>query len=192
LHYARLSLLQTANFSPLPLPAFASPCYNVRIVEKFIRLWQTEGIMVKAEKKFYLVREDILPESILKTALAKEMLASGEAEGIMEAVERLGMARSTFYKYKDGVFSFFNAENMSILNISLLLRHISGILSGVLNCVAALQANVLTINQNLPLHGVAYATLSLNIDEMSVSVEEMLNQLQALEGVLNVEVVGKS
>ena len=102
------------------------------------------------------------------------------------------MARSTFYKFMDGVFSFFNAVNISILNISLLLRHISGILSGVLNCVAALQANVLTINQNLPLHGVAYVTLSLNIDEMSVSVEEMLNQLQALEGVMNVEVVGKS
>ena len=48
--------------------------------------------MVKAEKRFYLVREDILPESILKTALAKEMLASGEVKGIIEAVERLGMA----------------------------------------------------------------------------------------------------
>ena len=120
--------------------------------------------MVKAEKRFYLVREDILPESILKTALAKEMLASGEVKGIIEAVERLGMARSTFYKYKDGVCSFFNPENMSILNISLLQRHISGIRSGVLNCVAALQANVLTINQNLPLHGVAYVTLSLDID----------------------------
>jgi chorismate mutase len=148
--------------------------------------------MVKAEKKFYLVREDILPESILKTALAKEMLASGEVEGILEAVKRVGIARSTFYKYKDGVFSFFDAENMSIINISLLLRHISGILSGVLNCIASLQANVLTINQNLPLHGVAYVTLSLNIDEMSVSVEDMLNQLRALDGVLNVEVVGKS
>ena len=148
--------------------------------------------MVKAEKKIYLVREDILPESILKTALAKEMLASGEVEGILEAVKRVGIARSTFYKYKDGVFSFFDAENMSIINISLLLRHISGILSGVLNCIASLQANVLTINQNLPLHGVAYVTLSLNIDEVSVSVEEMLNQLRALDGVLNVEVVGKS
>lgn len=148
--------------------------------------------MAKDNKKFYLVSEDILPEAILKTALAKEMLARGEAESILDAVDRLGMARSTYYKYKDGVFSFFNAENMSILNISLLLRHISGILSGVLNCIASLEANVLTINQNLPLHGVAYVTLSLNTDDMSVSLEEMLNRLQAVDGVLNVEVVGKS
>lgn len=148
--------------------------------------------MAKEDKKFYLVREDILPESILKTALAKEMLTRGEADSILDAVDHLGMARSTYYKYKDGVFSFFNAENMSILNISLLLHHISGILSGVLNCIASLGANVLTINQNLPLHGVAYVTLSLNIDEMSVPVEALLKRLQELDGVLNVEVVGKS
>ena len=80
---------------------------------------------------------------------------------------------------------------MSILNISLLLRHISGILSGVLIvCCAAGQC---IDYQSKPTSAwVAYVTLSLNIDEMSVSVEEMLNQLQALEGVLNVEVVGKS
>lgn len=148
--------------------------------------------MAKEDKKFYLVREDILPESILKTALAKEMLTRGEADSILDAVDHLGMARSTYYKYKDGVFSFFNAENMSILNISLLLQHISGILSGVLNCIASLGANVLTINQNLPLQGVAYVTLSLNIDEMSVPVEALLKRLQELDGVLNVEVVGKS
>lgn len=148
--------------------------------------------MAKEDKKFYLVREDILPESILKTALAKEMLTRGEADSILDAVDHLGMARSTYYKYKDGVFSFFNAENMSILNISLLLQHISGILSGVLNCIASLGANVLTINQNLPLQGVAYVTLSLNIDEMSVPVEVLLKRLQELDGVLNVEVVGKS
>ncbi|MDD2586318.1 MAG: ACT domain-containing protein [Syntrophomonadaceae bacterium] len=144
------------------------------------------------EKKFYMVREDILPESILKTVMAKEMIARGEVNNILEAVERIGIARSTFYKYKDGVFSFFNAENMQIINISLLLKHLSGVLSGVLNCIAALDGNVLTINQNLPLHGVAYVTLSISIEEMIVSVDELIIKLQELDGVLNVEIVGKS
>lgn len=143
-------------------------------------------------KKYYMVREDILPESILKTALAKEMLANGEAENIIEAVDRLGMARSTFYKYKDGVFSFFNADTLNIINISLLLQNMSGVLSGVLNCIASLKANVLTINQNLPLHGVAYVTLAVSIDEMIVSVDELLNELEKREGVKTVEIIGKS
>lgn len=144
------------------------------------------------EYKFYMVREDILPESIRKTAIAKEMLANGDASNILEAVDKLGIARSTYYKYKDGVFSFFNAENMEIINISLMLNHVSGVLSGVLNCVASLGANVLTINQNLPLHGVAYVTLSLSIEDLTVTIERLLKNLSELNGVQNVQLVGKS
>ncbi len=147
---------------------------------------------MKENKKFYIVREDILPESIRKTALAKEMLATGEAENIIEAVDSLGMARSTFYKYKDGVFSFFNADNLSIINLSLLLRDHSGVLSGVLNRVAALGGNILTINQNLPLHHVAQVTLSISIEEMSVQVDQMVQEIKDLKGVINTEIVGKS
>lgn len=144
------------------------------------------------KEKYYMVREDILPESIRKTAMAKEMLARGEAENILDAVDKLGIARSTYYKYKDGVFSFFNAENMEIINISLMLTHKSGVLSGVLNCIASLGANVLTINQNLPLHGVAYVTLSLSIEDMNVTVEVLLAKLAELNGVQQVQLVGKS
>jgi chorismate mutase len=70
---------------------------------------------MKETLKFYMVREDILPDSIHKTALAKEMLASGAARSINEAVGKLGIARSTFYKYKEGVYSFFDANNATIV-----------------------------------------------------------------------------
>ncbi|SHG71250.1 chorismate mutase [Thermosyntropha lipolytica DSM 11003] len=141
---------------------------------------------------YYLVREDILPESIIKTARVKELLAKGEASNVLEAVNKLGLARSTYYKYKDGVWPFFDAANLHIINVSLLLNHVSGVLSRVLNLVASLKANVLTINQSLPLHGVAYVTLSLSIEEMTVSVDEFLLALNKLEGVIRAEIVGKS
>lgn len=144
------------------------------------------------EKKYYIICADILPEAILKTALAKEMLASKEAGSIQEAVEKLGIAKSTYYKYRDGVASFFDAGSMKILNISLLLRHLSGTLSGVLNCIASMRVNILTINQNLPLHGAAQVTLSLSIEEMNISIDELVASLQKVNGVLEVEIVGKS
>jgi chorismate mutase len=148
--------------------------------------------MAELEKKIYLVREDILPESILKTALVKEMLANGEAQGVSDAVDKAGIARSTFYKYKDGVFPFLNADNAKIINISLLLKHISGILSGVINCIASFKGNILTINQNLPIHGVAYVTISLSIEEMTVSLDELLIRLGELNGVQKAEIISKS
>lgn len=143
-------------------------------------------------KKFYMVREDILPDSIRKTAQAKEMLVRGEALNIQEAVDGIGIARSTFYKYKDGVFAIFNAQSMEIVNISLLLKHAPGILSGVLNHIASMNGNILTINQNLPMHGAAYLTISISVEEMTVSVDELLTNLTGMDGVLEVQVVGKS
>ncbi|HWP96626.1 MAG TPA: ACT domain-containing protein [Syntrophomonadaceae bacterium] len=148
--------------------------------------------MPRDEKRFFMVREDVLPDSIRKTALVKEMLARGEASNILEAVEQFDIARSTFYKYRDGVCSFFNAENMNIMTISLLLQHISGILSGVLNCIASLNGNILTINQNLPLNGEAMVTISVSAEEMVVTEDEFLLQLRHQPGVVNVELVGRS
>ncbi len=144
------------------------------------------------DKKFYMVRADILPDSIRKTAEAKEMLVRGEAPNIQDAVDGVGIARSTYYKYKDGVFAIFNAESMEIVNISLLLKHVPGVLSGVLNNIAGMNGNILTINQNLPMHGAAYLTISVSVEDMTVSVDKLLKNLADLNGVLEVEVVGKS
>lgn len=147
---------------------------------------------MKDLKKFFIVREDMLPASILKTARVKEMLTAGEADNVQDAVDELGMARSTYYKYKDGVFPFFNADSMNILNLSLLLQNRSGVLSAVLNSVASLRGNILTINQNLPLHDVAQVTLSVNVEEMDMTVNDFINELRHISGVISAEIVGKS
>ena len=148
--------------------------------------------MPEPEKRFYMVREDALPEAIRKTALVKEMLARCEAKNVMEAVEKVELARSTFYKYRDGIYSFLDAENMNILTISLTLKHLSGILSGVLNCIAERRGTVLTINQNIPLNGVALVTISIGAEEMAVSCDELINHLRNLPGVVNIELTGRS
>ncbi len=147
--------------------------------------------MPHPQRKYYLVREDILPESIVKTAQAKAMLARGDAQTILDAVDKLGMARSTYYKYKDGVYAFLDANSLEIINISLLLRHISGILSGVLNTIASYQGSVLTINQNLPINGVALVTISLSVEELTITAETLLRHLAGLNGVVQAEIVGK-
>lgn len=41
------------------------------------------------ERKFYLVREDVLPEAMKKTLEAKELIDRHRVESIWEAVKRL-------------------------------------------------------------------------------------------------------
>ncbi|MFZ5755163.1 MAG: ACT domain-containing protein [Bacillota bacterium] len=143
-------------------------------------------------KKFYMVSKDILPEAILKTAMVKELLARGEVLTVNEAVERVGLSRSAFYKYRDGVFPFYQASKEKIITVSLILEHRPGILSNVLNAVAHFKGNILTINQGIPLQGVANATLSIDTAEVLGDLEELIYKLQQISGVKKVEIVGQS
>ncbi|WP_366922336.1 ACT domain-containing protein [Metallumcola ferriviriculae] len=143
-------------------------------------------------QRFFIVNAAILPEAIVKTAKAKEVLARGDAGTIHEAVGKVGLSRSAFYKYKDGIFPFHNAAKEQIVTISMILEHKSGVLSRILNTVANVQGNVLTINQNLPLQGVANVSISIQTVDMLMSVEELLSKIKEINGVKKVEVVGQT
>ncbi|MGF9907634.1 ACT domain-containing protein [Brevibacillus fortis] len=146
---------------------------------------------MKKEEKFYLIRSDILPESIAKTIEAKKMLESGEVDTVNEAVERVGLSRSAFYKYKDGIFPFNAMMSEKIMTITFSLDHMSGYLSKVLTYVADQGGNVLTINQTIPLQGIATISMSVDMANLRVSSTEFLDNLQLIPGVRKAMIVGR-
>ncbi|WP_094602802.1 hypothetical protein SPSIL_028860 [Sporomusa silvacetica DSM 10669] len=149
--------------------------------------------MVTGQKAiFYLVREEILPEAIKKTIKVKELLKRGEARTINEAVEKMELSRSAYYKYKDYVFPFYEASKEKIVTIALLLEHKSGVLSRVLNTVANEHGSVLTINQGIPLQGVANATISIETADLVIDLEALLDKLRMVDGVKRLEVLGQA
>ena len=141
---------------------------------------------------FFLVREEILPEAIKKTIKVKELLKRGEVKTINEAVERMELSRSAYYKYKDYVFPFYEASQEKIVTLTLLLEHKQGVLSQVLNTVAADHGSVLTINQGIPLQGVANATISIETADLDIDLEALLDKLRLIEGVKRLEVLGQA
>jgi chorismate mutase len=144
-----------------------------------------------AEHKFYLIREDILPEGVLKTAQAKELLERGEAKSVHDAVEHVGLSRSAFYKYKDGIFPYSKVERERIATISMNLEHRSGILSKVLTLIAGREGNVLTIHQTIPLQGMANVVISVDMSGMSEGAAELVAMLQGQDGVKRAVVIGQ-
>lgn len=141
---------------------------------------------------FYLVREEILPEAIKKTIKVKDMLKRGEAATINEAVEKMELSRSAYYKYKDYVFPFYEASREKIVTLALLLDHRAGVLSRVLNTVAADHGSIMTINQGIPLQGVANTTISIETAELDIDLEALLDKLRMVEGVKRLEVLGQA
>jgi chorismate mutase len=142
-------------------------------------------------ERYYVVREDLLPEGILKTEQVKELLRRGEAATVHEAAERAGISRSVFYKYKDGVYLLEQAGRESIVTLSLDLEHRSGVLSKLLGMLAACEGNVLTIHQSIPLQGMANVVVSLDISKLSGTLQELTDRLRAIDGVKKVSVLGR-
>lgn len=149
--------------------------------------------MAKLKKdKFYLVQEDILPEAIKKTIRVKEILRHGEVKTINEAVERMDLSRSAYYKYKDYVFPFYEIAQGKIVSITISMSNESGMLSSILRTIAEKNASVLTINQGIPLQGIAVASISFETKDMWGSLEELLDNIRVMNGILKVEIIGQA
>jgi chorismate mutase len=135
------------------------------------------------KSRFLLVDKEILPECYLKVMEAKELLLSGKAKDITEASKIIGIARSTYYKYKDYVFTPNSDTECRKAVVSFTLYHKSGILSEVLNFISEKGANILTITQNLPVNKRANVVLSLDVSQLSTDITAILEELGAKDGV---------
>ena len=140
-------------------------------------------------QKYYIVDSTILPDVLDKVIEARTLLQNGEVKQVSEAVKKVGISRGTYYKYKDYVF--LPAQGMSARKavISLMLHHDKGILSEVLNTMSKVNANIITINQNIPIHDWASVVISFDLCEMSVSIDELIAKLNTCRGVSNLHLI---
>ncbi len=142
-----------------------------------------------AKPRYYLVEESALPEVFLKVAETKRLLSTGEATTVNEATKMTDISRSAFYKYRDSVLPFQNMMTGRIITIQLLLHDQPGLLSEILGVLAATKANIITINSIMPTNGTAVVTISAETNELTVSIEELLNTLGEMDGVVKAEVL---
>lgn len=135
------------------------------------------------KSKYLLVDKEILPECYLKVMEAKELLLSGKAKDITEASKIIGIARSTYYKYKDYVFAPNSDTECRKAVISFTLYHKSGILSLVLNELSEKGVNILTITQNLPVNQRANVVISMDVSHVEGDISVLLDAIGAIDGV---------
>lgn len=135
------------------------------------------------ENDFLIVGKKVLPDYYDKVIEAKELLESGAAKDVTDAVKKTGISRSTYYKYKDVVFLPRSGDSQRRAVISLSLIHEPGILGKVLNCMSESGANVFTINQNPPIQNRALVVICIVIDDLNCSMKDLLEKLSKLKGV---------
>ena len=132
---------------------------------------------------FYLIKSDVLPEVFTKVMEVKHLLSSGRASSVNEAVHLVDLSRSAYYKYKDAVLPFYETSRGKLVTIVFVVEDFPGILSGIVNSMAAANANILTINQNIPINGLADVSVVIETDTLSKPLEELIIDLGRIPGV---------
>lgn len=139
--------------------------------------------------KYYIVEASALPEVFVKVAEAKRLLQTGQAGTVNDATRMTGISRSAFYKYRDAVLPFQNMMTGRILTFQFLLHDRKGLLSSLLSIFAEHKANIQTINSIVPTNGSAIVTISAETIDLTVTIEELINQASQLPGVIKAEVL---
>jgi len=135
------------------------------------------------DSELYVIKATALPESLRKTVLAKELLQQRKATTVNEAVRQVGLSRSVFYKYRDSIFPLHEKTRGKTVTLGLVLEDKPGVLSGVLEVIARVGGNVLTINQDPPVHGTARVSVCIRTADMRVGVEALVRKLEKGFGV---------
>ena len=142
-----------------------------------------------SKPKYYLVEASVLPEIFAKVIEAKELLETGQVRTVADAVARVDISRSAFYKYKDFVSPFQDMSRGHLVTFNLELLDRQGVLSSVLAIFAENGANILTINQSIPTNGCAAVTISAETSAMEKSLEQLITDISALDNVIKFEIL---
>ncbi len=140
---------------------------------------------------YFLVDSAVLPEIFTKVVEVKKILSKGYIKTVNEAVSQVGISRSTYYKYKDSVFPFYETSRGKVITLFFVVEDFAGILASIIGKIALSNANILTINQNIPINGLADVTISIETDEMTMEIDELMEQIRRIEGVRRQEILAR-
>lgn len=137
---------------------------------------------------YLLIDSSVLPDVFRKVIYAKGLLLSGEAASVSSAVRMAGISRSAYYKYKDKVFEY-SENSEDTLTLSAKLADNAGVLSAVMSCLYLAGANILSVNQSVPVNGSASVTITVRATNLTESEDGLIKKIKETEGVQSAELV---
>ncbi|MGB4588914.1 MAG: ACT domain-containing protein [Clostridiaceae bacterium] len=139
--------------------------------------------------ELYVVNSKILPEIFTKVLEVKTLIHTGKVKDISEGVKAVGISRSAYYKYKDFVFLLSEGSKGRKATFSLLINHEAGVLSNVLDKLRACNANIITINQDIPINNAASVNLTVDTSQMNIGIKELLDSFEKEDYIIHSQLV---
>ena len=149
------------------------------------------GMGMEERTKYFVLKQKAVPEVLLKVVEAKRLLESEKAMTVQEASDRVGISRSSFYKYKDDIFLFHDNAKGRTITLVLQMDDERGLLSDILHIVAVYKANILTIHQSIPVGNLASLTLSVEVRPDTGDISRMVEEMEAQKGIHYVKIIAR-
>lgn len=156
-----------------------------------LRTQKGRYFFMEEKSKYFVVKQKAVPEVLLKVVEAKKLLESERVITVQEATDRVGISRSSFYKYKDDIFPFYDNAKGKTITLVMQMDDEPGLLSDLLHIVAVYHANILTIHQSIPINGIASLTLSIQVLQTTGDISRMIEQLEGQTSVHHVKILAK-
>ncbi|MDO5560765.1 MAG: ACT domain-containing protein [Oscillospiraceae bacterium] len=140
---------------------------------------------------FLVIDSRVLPEIYNKVLEVKKLIAGKQVKSLAEACKISGISRSAYYKYKDYIFSYEEKYTQRILTFYAVLQDRAGVLANVLSFFYSIDANILTLNQCIPVDSVATVTVSLKLNSEKYNADNIKSGLAHIDGVVDVRVLNR-
>ncbi len=131
---------------------------------------------------YLIVNKKILPDFYSKVVEARILIESSQCKSVSAAVKRVGISRSTYYKYKDYIFTPSKDYGRKF-TLSFKLVDSQGILSRLLNVLSDHHLSIITIHQDIPINDAAIVIVTLDGRNLLITIDELIRLLKQIEGV---------
>lgn len=142
--------------------------------------------MKKEDSRFYLVDLQILPEAIKKAIKVKEMLKDGTCGSINEAVQKVKMSRSAYYKYKDHVVPAFDSERDRVVVLFIVMSDDFAVFNKVIRRIGKDKNQILSLHRATASGKTVSVMINIKTEESLVNLQYMKDAIQAMKGIQSV------
>ncbi len=139
--------------------------------------------------EFLLINRNVAPSVFNDVIAVKQILLSNKAKSVSDAVKLVGISRSAYYKYKDSVFVYNGNDEKNIVTIHAVLKDTAGAFSQIASLLYKIGANILTLNQSLPIDGTASVNITFRTDSVNIDTDKILEQIKKLPITISAKIV---
>jgi chorismate mutase len=148
-------------------------------------------IQMNNESDYFVVRTKALPTVLKKVVEVKSILESEKGVSIAEATEKAGISRSSFYKYKEDIFPFYDSSKGKTVTLVMQMRDELGFLSKICSRISEYRANILTIHQSIPVNSIATLTVSIEVREDTSDINAMIQDIESWPNIQYVKIIAQ-